>query len=115
MLKVREGIDVTYETYPFIQYGADWMAFGWFVVALFLVLPYRNPTRYLGVIKVGAAACILIVPLSLICGQMRDIPVLVRIIDSMFGLVCLVPLVYAIRKTRELDQSAQGIAPGQGR
>ena len=41
ILKVREGLDVTYANYPFIGYGTDWLAFAHLMIMLFFILPYR--------------------------------------------------------------------------
>ena len=45
VLKVREGLDDTYKDYPFIAYGTDWLAFGHVIIALFFILPFREPAR----------------------------------------------------------------------
>ena len=104
ILKVREGLEVTYREYPFIGYGTDWLGFGHIVIALFFILPYRNPVRYRGVLHVGVVACVLVVPLAMICGEIRGIPFYWRLIDSSFGLLCIVPLLYAIRLSRQIER-----------
>jgi hypothetical protein len=38
----------------------------------------------------------------LICGPLRGIPFWWRIIDCSFGLLCLPPLLFALRKVRSL-------------
>jgi hypothetical protein len=102
ILTVREGLEVTYEKYPFIAYGTDWLAFGHLTIALFFILPWKDPVRYEGVLKVGVAASLLVIPLALICGPLRGIPFWWRIIDCSFGLLCLPPLLFALRKVRTL-------------
>lgn len=102
ILKVREGLVNTYRDYPFIAYGTDWLAFGHIIIALFFVLPFREPTRYVGVLWVGVAACILIAPIALICGPIRGIPFYWQLIDMAFGFVCVFPLLYAIKLTKRL-------------
>jgi hypothetical protein len=54
VLTAREGLEVTYRKYPFIAYATDWLAFGHLMIALFFILPWRDPVRYEGVLKVGA-------------------------------------------------------------
>lgn len=103
ILKVREGLDVTYSSYPFVAYGTDWLAFAHLMIALFFILPYRDPVRYEGVLHVGIWASLLIFPLALICGAIREIPVWWRLIDCSFGALCIPPLLYAIRQTRRLS------------
>lgn len=102
ILKVREGLAVTYEKYPFIAYGTDWLAFAHIMIALFFILPWKDPVRYEGVLKVGIAASLGVIPLAFICGPLRGIPVWWRLIDCSFGLLCLPPLLFALRKVRTL-------------
>jgi hypothetical protein len=102
ILKVREGLEHTHRDYPFIAYGTDWLAFGHLTIALFFILPYRDPQRYEGVLKMGIAASLLVIPLAFICGPIRGIPFYWRLIDCSFGLLCLPLLIFALRKTREL-------------
>ncbi|WP_367870690.1 hypothetical protein [Luteolibacter sp. Populi] len=108
LLKVREGLEVTYARYPFVAYGTDWLAFAHVMIALFFVLPYRDPQRYEGVLKVGIAAALLVIPLALICGPIRGIPFYWRLIDCSFGVFCVPFLLFALRKTRELGPWRQG-------
>jgi hypothetical protein len=102
ILKVREGLETTYQAYPFIAYGTDWLAFAHLMIALFFILPYRDPTRYLGVLHVGVWMSLLIFPLAFICGHIRGIPFFWQLIDCSFGALCLPPLLYAIRLTNGL-------------
>lgn len=48
ILTVREGLDETYGKFPFIAYGTDWLAFAHLMIALFFILPWRDPVRYKG-------------------------------------------------------------------
>jgi len=102
ILTVREGLEVTYARYPFIAYGTDWLAFGHLMIALFFILPWRDPVRYEGVLKIGVVISLMIFPLALICGPIRGIPFWWRMIDCSFGVLCIPPLWYALRKVREL-------------
>lgn len=104
ILKVREGLEVTYAAYPFIAYGTDWLAFGHIVISLFFILPFRDPVRYRGVLHIGVVACILIVPLAMICGPIRGIPLYWQLIDCSFGIFCVFPLLYAIRLSHRLEK-----------
>ncbi|MCW1887483.1 hypothetical protein OKA04_22295 [Luteolibacter flavescens] len=103
ILRVREGLEVTHVQYPFLAYGTDWLAFGHLVIALFFILPWREPVRYAGVLHIGVIASLGVIPLALICGPIRGIPFGWQLIDSSFGLLCLPPLVFALRKIRGLD------------
>jgi hypothetical protein len=106
ILHVRDGLNATYSAYPFIAYGTDWLAFAHIVIALFFILPYRDPVRYRGVLHVGVAACVLVVPLALICGPIRGIPFPWTLVDCSFGLVCIFPLLYAIRLSHCIETAS---------
>jgi hypothetical protein len=95
LLLVREGLTVTYARYPFIAYGTDWLAFGHIAIALFFIAPWREPGAHLEVIRMGMLACVLVVPLAMLCGAVRGIPFYWRLIDCTFGLGGIVPLGFA--------------------
>jgi hypothetical protein len=105
-LKVREGLEVTYCAYPFIAYGTDWLAFAHLTIAMFFVLPWRDPKRYAGVLRVGIVASVLILPLAFICGPLRGIPLWWSFIDASFGILCIPPLAFALWKVRSLEAAA---------
>lgn len=95
---VRTGLQQTDDAYPWMAYGTDWLAFAHLAIALFFVSPMRHPQRdHRGVLNAGIVACVGIVPLAIIAGQVRAIPWGWRCIDCAFGLVCLVPLLWARR------------------
>lgn len=100
IMYVREGLAVSYEAYPFIAYGTDWLAFAHLMIALYFVLPWLDPLRYKGVIHVGVISSVLVIPLALICGEIRGIPFTWRLIDCSFGVFCLPPLFYILKKLR---------------
>lgn len=104
LLWVREGLSVTYARYPFIGYGTDWLAFGHLVIALFFIAPWREPGRHLPVLRVGIVACVLVIPLALIAGEVRGIPVYWRLIDCSFGVIGAVPLGIALRLARRIER-----------
>lgn len=105
ILIVRQGLEETYEKYPFIAYGTDWLAFAHLSIALFFILPWREPLRYKGVLVIGVWMSIFVIPLAHICGPIRGIPFWWRMIDSSFGILCLPPLCYALRKIRDLEKN----------
>ena len=92
----------SHEKYPFIAYGTDWLAFGHLMIALFFILPWRDPVRYEGVLWVGIWLSILVIPLALTCGPIRGIPFWWRMIDCSFGVFCIPPLGFALRKVKTL-------------
>lgn len=104
LLYVREGLTVTYAKYPFIGYGTDWLAFGHIVIALFFLAPWREPGRHQDVLRGGMIACVLVLPLALICGPVRGIPFYWRLIDCSFGVFGILPLWIAHRDGTRLNQ-----------
>ena len=100
---VRQGVTETDARYPFLAYGTDWLAFGHLVIALFFLGPIRDPVRNLWCLRVGMAACVLVLPLALICGPIRGIPFGWQCIDCSFGIVGILPLWLAFRNARRLE------------
>ncbi|NEA65424.1 hypothetical protein [Streptomyces sp. SID12488] len=95
--RVREGIDATDQRYPFVLYGTDWLAFAHLVIAVAFYGPYRDPVRNIWVVEFGMIACAGIIPLALICGPIRGIPLWWTVIDMSFGVFGVIPL-YVVRK-----------------
>lgn len=100
---VRAAIDQTYATFPFLGYATDWLAFGHFVIAGFLILPLLDPTKYQAILKVALIACFGVLMIALICGPIRGIPIFWRLIDCSFGIVGAIPLLYCLRLARKID------------
>lgn len=105
ILTVRFGLEDMYRQYPWIAYGTDWLAFGHIVIALFFVAPLLNPLNSRPVLRVGIAACILVVPLAVICGGVRGIPVYWRAIDCSFGVLGVIPLIYCLRLVSVIEHA----------
>lgn len=95
-------VDISKE-YPFLAYGFDWLAFGHFVIAISMLGALHDPIRNKWVIEYAMIACVLLVPYAMVMGGVRGIPFGWRIIDSMFGIVGLIPLFVARRLTMSLD------------
>ena len=102
---VNRGITETNERYPFMLYGTDWLAFAHVVIAIAFIGPVRDPVKNVWVIEFGMIACILVVPVALICGAIRDIPFFWRLIDCSFGILGVIPLYIARKYTRRLLRS----------
>lgn len=100
---VYDAIVVTNNQYPFISYGTDWLAFAHIVIAVVFIGPLRNPVRNIWVIQFGMIACIMILPLAIICGYMRQIPLFWQLIDCSFGLIGFVPLFICYKWTKQLE------------
>ncbi|MCX5654197.1 MAG: hypothetical protein NTY65_06070 [Planctomycetota bacterium] len=99
---VHAGLDDTYAKYPFMAYGTDWLAFGHIVIGIALVGAVRDPVRNVWLITWGMIACLLVVPLALICGPLRGIPFYWQMIDCSFGVFGIIPLWLARRYAVEL-------------
>jgi hypothetical protein len=100
------GLQKTYAAFPFVGYGTDWLAFGHFVIALFFVGPFRDPVRNAWVLRCGLVACAAVIPLALICGYVRQIPLAWRLLDCSFGILGAIPLFYCLRLTKRLSGRA---------
>ncbi|MGZ5191236.1 MAG: hypothetical protein ACXWCZ_09470, partial [Flavisolibacter sp.] len=83
--KVLNAYREVNENHPFLLYGYDWLAFAHFVLAIIFIGPYRDPVKNIWVIEFGLIACVLVIPLALIAGALRDIPLGWRLIDCSFG------------------------------
>ena len=104
---VHEGIAVSYGRYPFLAYGTDWLAFAHLTIAVAFLGPLRDPVKNVWVVEFGMIACVIVVPLAIICGQIRDIPWFWRLIDCSFGVFGLVPLVLARRMIAGLEAGSR--------
>ncbi len=89
---VNEGLQYMYRHYPFIAYGTDWLAFAHIVIAVAFWGPLRDPVKNIWVIEFGMVACMLVIPLALICGPLRGIPFYWRLFDCAFGVFGIIPL-----------------------
>jgi hypothetical protein len=92
VLVVRNGLVYTNAHYPFIAYGTDWLAFGHIVIATAFVGVLRDPVRNKWIVEWAMIACVLVIPLAMICGPIRGIPFYWRLIDCSFGVFGIIPL-----------------------
>jgi hypothetical protein len=96
---VREGLENAGRFYPFIAYGTDWLAFAHIVIAIAFLGPLKDPVKNIWVVEFGIIACLLVIPLALICGSIRGIPFFWRLLDCSFGVVGMIPLIIVRRLT----------------
>lgn len=104
LLMVRDGLQRTESTFPFLFYGYDWLAFGHIVIAIAFLGPLKDPVKNIWIVEWGMIACVLVIPLALICGSVRGIPFAWQMIDCSFGVVGIVPLWICRRMIVELSQ-----------
>ena len=100
---VRLGLESTDGSYPWLAYGTDWLAFAHLAIAVFFIGPLIDPVRNRWVLVAGLVCCMMVVPLALIAGAFRGIPLYWRLIDCSFGVLGAVPLLYCLQLTRALD------------
>jgi hypothetical protein len=102
--RVSQGISATNSRFPFLSYGTDWLAFAHLVIAVAFIGPYIDPVRNKWVITFGLIACAGVLPLALVAGPIRGIPVFWRLIDCSFGIAGCVPLLICRRSILALEQ-----------
>ena len=102
--KVFMAIHDAGQQYPFLFYGYDWLAFAHFMFAILFIGPLRDPVKNKWVIEFGMIACVLIIPLALIAGHFRGIPLWWRLIDCSFGVIGLLPLGICLSKINQLEK-----------
>jgi hypothetical protein len=100
---VRLGLERTDAIYPWLAYGTDWLAFAHLAIAVFFIGPLIDPVRNRSVLVAGLICCVMVVPLALIAGALRGIPLYWRLIDCSFGVLGSMPLLYCLKLTRELE------------
>jgi hypothetical protein len=106
--RVREGLETTGRDFPFLVYGTDWLAFAHLVIAVAFLGPMRDPVRNVWVVEFGMIACVMVLPLALICGPIRGIPFGWQLIDCSFGIFGLIPLAVVRRMICSLEKMPAG-------
>ncbi|MCP9944422.1 hypothetical protein LUX12_05860 [Streptomyces somaliensis] len=101
--RVRTGLEAADSRYPFLLYGTDRLAFAHLVAAVAFHGPYRDPVRNVWVVDLGLIACAGIVPLALVCGPIRGIPLWWSLADASFGVLGAVPLLAVRRHIKRLE------------
>ena len=101
--KVYMAIKTTNENYPFLSYGTDWLAFAHLMLAILFIGPFKNPVKNKWVIEFGIICCLMIIPLALIAGHIRGIPLFWQLIDCSFGLIAIVPLYLCLTHINKLE------------
>lgn len=104
---VQQGINDTNARYPFMFYGTDWLAFAHITIAISFIGPLRDPIKNIWGMQFGMIACILLIPLALICGPLRGIPFFWTLVDCSFGVFGIIPLVIAYRYIKRIMRFEQ--------
>jgi hypothetical protein len=105
--RVNDGLRATNAHYPFLAYGTDWLAFAHLAIAVAFIGPTIDPVKNKWVITFGLIACAGVIPLAVIAGQVRGIPLAWRVIDCSFGIVGSIPLLICRRAILAMEQEDQ--------
>jgi hypothetical protein len=104
LIRVASALADTGARYPFLAYGTDWLAFAHLLIAAAFIGPWLDPVRNKWVITWGFICCAGVIPLALIAGPVRGIPIYWRLIDCSFGVFCCLALL-ALRRSVLLLES----------
>lgn len=102
---VFQAVEETYDKYPFLVYGYDWLAFGHFIISIPFLMAIRDPVRHSWVITYGILACLAVLPFAIVFGAIRGIPFFWRGVDTLFGIGGLVVLLILRRQLMALERS----------
>jgi hypothetical protein len=105
--RVHTALHANNINFPFLAYGTDWLAFAHFVLAIAFLGPLRDPVRNKWVLQFGVIACIAVIPLALIAGHFRGIPLPWRLIDCSFGVFGAIPLLICLHRVKHLESLQQ--------
>ena len=100
---VAEGVIDTNRDFPFLAYGTDWLAFSHLVIAVAFIGLYLKPVRNIWIVYFAMIACLGVLPLALICGEARGIPLWWRLIDCSFCLFGFIPLYFLHKYIKKLQ------------
>lgn len=103
--RVSDALTATDKLYPFLAYGTDWLAFSHLVIAIAFIGPWMNPVQNKWVITVGLIACGGVIPLALIAGAIRGIPLPWQLVDCSFGVFGSIPLLFCWRMINSMEKS----------
>jgi hypothetical protein len=101
------AVKETNTKFPFLSYGTDWLAFAHLVIAVAFIGPLRNPVKNIWIIEFGIIACVMVIPLAIIAGEVRGIPFFWRLIDCPFGLIGLIPLIWCRSLIQKLEKNSE--------
>ncbi len=105
LVKVQSALNVTGETFPFLFYGTDWLAFGHFAIAVAFVGALIDPVRNRWLFTFGMISCALVIPYAFVFGAVRGIPIWWRLVDCSFGVFGFVPLWFCNKWALELERA----------
>jgi hypothetical protein len=102
--RVNDALATTGARFPFLAYGTDWLAFAHLAIAVAFIGPLVDPVRNKWVVTFGLVVCAGVIPLALIAGQVRGIPLTWRLVDCSFGVVGSLPLLMVRRLIAAMER-----------
>ncbi len=102
-IKMSQGASYNAAHYPFMGYATDWLGFAHLMFALLFVGPLLDPERNEWVIRYGLIVSAAVIPVVLIAGWIREIPIIWRIVNCFFGLFGFL-LLYKVSKMVQQNQ-----------
>ena len=102
--RVSAALASTNRDYPFLAYGTDWLAIAHLMIAAAFIGPYRDPVRNKWVITFGLIACAGVIPLALIAGHIRGLPIAWRLGDCCFGVFGGIPLLLCRKHIASMER-----------
>ncbi|MCZ4223151.1 hypothetical protein [Pedobacter rhodius] len=102
-LTVYQALKSTNVDYPFLNYGTDWLAFAHIMLAILFIGVLKDPKKNKWIIQFGIICCLSVIPLALIAGNIRQIPLFWQIIDCSFGLFGIIPLILCLRDIKKIE------------
>ena len=101
--KIYNAVRETNSNYVQLSYGTDWLAFAHIVIATVFIGPLIDPVKNIWVIQFGMIACVMVFPLALIAGPIRQIPFYWQMIDCSFGVFGFIPLYICHKQIKTLE------------
>ena len=101
--QVYHAVKSTNESYPYLAYGTDWLAFAHVILSILFIGPWIDPVKNKWVLQFGVISCVGVIPLALIAGPIREIPFFWQLIDCSFGVIGMIPLLLCLKWVKELE------------
>lgn len=97
------------QTPEIVLYGTDWLAFAHLIIAIFFIGVFLDPVKNKFIVIAGITACLGVLPLAFIMGNIRGIPLFHQFIDCSFGVLGLIPLIMIYKKIKKAENETSGL------
>lgn len=101
--QTAQAVEHVRDSYPFLLYGTDWLAFAHLAIAVAFIGPWRDPIRNRWVVEWGLWCCLLVLPVAFLWAPVRGVHLFWRFVDASFGVLGAVPLWIILRRIRRMD------------